>query len=220
MPIEPSVLHERRSRRVAYVTSIALVGLAAFIFGRMTAPEGAPDQPSGLRPSVVASPNSSDDAPSAERTETAAVGAATRFARIMGSIRVDDAGYVAAMEAIAAPSWRDEARELARAGVDVILQRYGRGGTSTFMPLRYRVTKYDQTAAVVEIWGVGVSGGATGRLESTWGIGTFRLTWVRDEWMLAGAASSRGPAPTPLGAPGATPTSLDAFAEYRDAPTP
>lgn len=221
MAIRRSLQSAHRTNRVAYaIVAVALL-VAAFVGGRATAPDASPPlhPPTQAPPaSDVASP--ADSAAEASPTRDGAVAAATSFARIMGSITAGDAGYVEAMAAIAAPSWRDDARRLAQNGLDFVAKRYGPGGTITFEPVRYRVASFDGESATVAIWGVVLSSPRDG-VDATWGTGTIELALVDGQWRMTGGESMPGPTPHQLEPEDSAPiTTLERFSEYRRGPRP
>lgn len=222
MPNEHSVLRERRSRRVAYITSVAVVGLATFILGRMTAPEAvAPSQ--DAKPIVSSDPRlpTSDDPGIASASRSGAVASATDFARSMGSVRASDEDYVDEIAAIAAPSWRTEARRLAQNGLNFVTDRYGPRGEITFVPIRYRVSNFSPSQATVQVWGVVLSSRPTDGIDSTWGVSTIELVYLDGGWRVRGGTSDPGPTPDLKESTDSAPMSaLEEFTEYRSGPQP
>lgn len=222
MSIDRSVLNDRRPRRVAYITSVAVVGLAAFIFGRTTAPEAVPPS-QDAKPAVPSDPGlpTPDDPGVASASRSGAVSAATGFARSMGSVRASDEGYVDQIEAIAAPSWRAEARRLAHNGLDFVTNRYGPNGEISFVPIRYRVSRFSRSRATVQVWGVVLSSGPPGRIDNTWGVSTIELVYLDGEWRARGGASEPGPTPELQESNDFAPVSaLEEFSEYGRGPQP
>lgn len=221
MPIERSVLNDRRRNGVAYVAIAAVVTLAAFIGGRMTAPEppGREDRVPAGGPTVL-TPAATTNHVASTPTREGAVTAATTFARIMGSIRSGDTSYIDALVEIAAPDWRDDARRLAENGLDFVQERYGTEGAVTFEPIRYKLVEFDSERATVAIWGVVLSN-ATGAMDATWGMGTIDLVFVDGQWRMAGGESTPGPTPHQLKPQDSAPLStLNGFSEYTDGPQP
>jgi hypothetical protein len=90
----------------------------------------------------------------------------------------------------------EEAEELAENGLDFLADRYGEGGSFSFVPARYRVTRYSEEAAAVELWGVTLLSGPKIRgIEESWVTGTIELVWIDGDWRVAGQASEAGPTP-------------------------
>ncbi len=219
MRIERSALNDRRRNGIACVAIATVVALAAFVGGRMTAPEsshGEERAPAGgpTVPTAAATKNRIAGTP----TSDGAVTAATKFARIMGSIRSGDTGYIDALVEIAAPDWRDDARRLAENGLTFVRERYGTDGAVTFEPIRYKLVEFDNERATVAIWGVVLSN-STGPIDATWGTGTIELNFVEGQWRMAGGESTPGPTPHQLKPEDSAPVSaLNGFSEYSDGP--
>jgi len=76
-------------------------------------------------------------------------------------------------------------------------------------PLSYRVVRYDENAARVVSWGVGVVGNEAG-LEpvASWATTTTTLRWQDGDWKIDSASSEPGPTP---GLGGQRPTGANAF---------
>lgn len=222
MSTERSVLNDRRSRGVTFVIAVAVVGLATFILGRMTAPDAAvPAQ--GPSPIVTLDHGSpaSDDPGIATASRSGAAAAATDFARSMGSVRAYDEDYVEEMEALAAPSWRAEARRLAQNGLDFVRDSYGPRGEISFVPIRYRVSSFSLEQATVHVWGAVLSSGAADGIDNTWGISTIELVRIDDAWRARRGTSEPGPTPALQASPDSAPISaLRGFTEYRSGPQP
>jgi hypothetical protein len=126
----------------------------------------------------------------------------------------------AAMETIAAPEWKERARELADNALAFLRDRY-EDGSASFTPVRYRVADYTEDAAVVEIWGVTlISEPKSDGIDESWVTGTIELRWVGD-WRVVGGGSVIGPTPQLLQTrEGAATSVLDDFEGYGYAPFP
>jgi hypothetical protein len=219
---EPNALNDRRRSRTWQLLTIVALAAVLFLAGRATAPgeSGEPPVGGGLpTPSSLPPPPSS---PSHPRTPEGAAGAATRFARVMSGATSDQAAFVEATEAIAAPSWRDEARRLAHNGVDFIIERYGPNGESMFVPVRYRILEFSRDEATIEVWGVTLAmGSSVPGIDESWVTGTLELAWVENRWLMAGGDSRVGPTPRLLQTGDPAPIShLEGFREYTRAPQP
>lgn len=167
---------------------IVAVFALGYIGGRVTAPDG----------NQSAIPNDQEQliAPPDERAEAGAVKAATSIARFMAGPNGDTNEYLEAAEDIAAPGWKDRARELAQGAADFISDRYGAGATVSFNPVRYRVRSHTSEKAVVDIWGVVLaSGPKVGGIEESWITASLELVWVESEWKLSDQSSKGGPTP-------------------------
>lgn len=175
--------------RWVLVIILLVVGVAAFLIGRGTAPDEAIEvgQPK---------PNDSATSPIMTNDEESAVSAATRFARIMAGPTADSDEYLAQMQSIASDEWKARAEELAQNGVEYVIDRYGEGGTVEFQPIRYRVRSYSEDAAVIDIWGVVVgSGPKLGGIEDSWITGSVSIVWDGSQWKVSGQSSKGGPTP-------------------------
>lgn len=222
---ERSPLNERRRSRAAF----ALIGiccmLLAFAVGRITAPEAPEASPPQGSPAPQASPEPESPRPAAEgfaRTESGAAAAATSFAQIMSSITPDHEAFVEATEAVATRAWRAEARRLALNGIEFVTESYGAAGSTSFAPVRYRVSEFDQDQATVEVWGVTLAGrGGLQQLDELWATARIELTWTSEGWRVSGGSSSAGPTPARLPSDGSKPLDqLDGYREYRHGPRP
>lgn len=205
----------RRSILVPVLVAIALV--AGVLVGRALAPERDERDPGAAPHPSEADRVISQGVPLGyPRTEEGAIQAATNFTRVMAAVPDDAEAYLRAAEAMSAPDFRSEARRLAQNGLDFLRERYGQGGKFTFAPVRYRVVSYSDNAATISIWGVTVATGPKVRgLEESWLTGTVDLTWVSDDWRLAGQHSVTGPTPELLHTGDSTdPAALDQFHEY------
>lgn len=204
-PPEPSPLRPRaRFRGAALAVAGVVLLLVGFVVGQRAneAPSGAPQ----ASPTTV--PTTDDVGPRTvvdgvplgyARTEAGAVAAATTFTEIMATAADDPDAHVAAMEAIAAPEWRERAAELARNTIDFLGESYP-DATLSFAPVRYDVVVYSPDAATVKVWGVTVIFPPEGRPEQAWVTGTLRLVWLED-WRMNGGGSSGGPTPFVLESP-------------------
>ena len=196
---EPSPLRRRpRARGMATVIGGALLLLIGFVVGQRTgdAPSRSPEPlPSGTSTALEAGPRTIvDGVPLGyARTEAGAVAAATTFTEVMTTAAGDPDAHVEAMEAIAAPEWRERAAELARNTIDFLGESYP-NATLSFAPVRYDVVDYSPAAATIKVWGVTVISRPDRRPEQAWVTGTLRLVWL-DDWRMNGGGSSGGPTP-------------------------
>jgi hypothetical protein len=130
------------------------------------------------------------------RTEEGAILAATNFARVMADPFSDSRVYQQAMETLASPEWRPQARELAQNTAAFALDRYGARGSISFSPLRYRAVEASDENAIIELWGVALaSGPKVASTDESWIRGTIQLVWVDGDWRVGGQQSASGPTP-------------------------
>lgn len=216
MDSRDSYTQERTSsRRLAGTVAVAVLIalLVGWLFGRSGSEEDG--SPSTVEESVE--PGTSD------RTEYGAVAAATEFARAMGSPSSDPLEFRQVMSDLAAPGWKQRALELADNVLAFVEERYGKGGSASFHPIRFRVGSYAEDEATVEIWGVILGAGPKlAGTEESWVTATLQLVWLEDEWKVQGQSSRGGPVPEPLrtGGEAAVPSAVESFKEYEHAPIP
>lgn len=216
----------RRSRRATLALMAFCCVLLAFVLGRVTGPETPDASPSPQdSPVPEASPQPEDLDLGAERfarTESGAAAAATSFAQIMSSITPDHEAFVEATEAVATPAWRAEARRLALNGIEFVTESYGAAGSTSFAPVRYRVSAFDQDQATVEVWGVTLAGrGSLQQLDELWATARIELSWTSEGWRVSGGSSSAGPTPARLPSDGSKSLDqLEGYREYRHGPRP
>lgn len=225
MSIERTVLNDRRSNRIARMVVAGTLALAAFVVGRMTAPEGSSDSPVGPARTVspeVNDPGSSGTSSSFARTRQGAVAAATHSAHVMSSATGDLAAFVDATAAIAAPSWKDDARRLAENTVKFVAERYGPNGSTAFVPVRYRLSAFGGDSAIVNVWGVTLADAGNGQaIDESWVTGTIELVWIDGQWLVTGGNSEVGPTPELLQTEDPVVTSsLAGFKDYSSVPQP
>lgn len=207
---------------LAGIVLLALALAAGIWIGRQSVPDSVP-VPGEAQPEPGPERSELNGVPVGySQTEMGAVEAATNFTRVMASVPEDSDAYLAAAATMAAPSYRADARRLAENGLEFLRGRYGAGGRFTFAPLRYRVLSYTDTAAKVSVWGVTIaSGPKIEGIEESWLTATLELTWVSDDWRLAGQTSETGPTPELLQTSDSGDASiLEGYQEYDDAPTP
>ena len=158
-------------------------------------------------------------------TEEGAVAAATNFSLLTaGEDLLDVTALTTAMETLAAPEWKDEARAQATNGNEFIVDRYGDDADLTGAVLRYDIVDYSPDHAVVKLWTVSVvSGSKRPNVEEVWGTLTVSLVWTNGDWRVEGNESAPGPAPIdlPAGQPEQSASSLmEEFHEFGGAPIP
>ena len=208
---------EVRRRHLIATAGIAIVALVVgVLLGRLLAPgSGESGNGSGTDNDAVVPDNT------AERTEAGAVKAATEFARLV-SAPSGDGSYRQAVEELAFSEWRERADELATNTLEFLEDRYGTGGWWSFIPARYRVVEFSESAATVELWGVTIATGPKIQgVEETWITGSLDLSWTSNGWRISGEDSVAGPTPELLTSEDNRDASvLDGFSEYRDGPTP
>lgn len=204
---------------VAFIGGLVVAVVVAFFIGRASAPEAEPGSPDR-----VASPLPQETINGVPvgyaRSEAGAVEAATTFSRVMASASGDLNRYLGALRAMAAPDWVLEAEKLAENGFEFLRDRYGSAGSLTFVPVRYRIEAYSDSAATIQIWGVTVaSGPKVPGIDESWLTGTVQLVWIEGDWRVAGQSSETGPTPELLQTGSAlTKEDLEGFQELLDAP--
>ncbi len=159
------------------------------------------------------------------RTEEGAVAAATNFSLLTADDDLLDVdALTSAMETLAAPDWKAEARAQAANGTQFIIDRYGDDADLTGSVLRYDIVDYNSDRAVIKLWTVTVvSGSKRPNVEEAWGTATVNLVWTDGDWRVEGNESAPGPAPIdlPAGDPEQSASSLmEVFREFKGAPTP
>lgn len=180
-------------------------------------------------PGQVGGPGSTDELNGVPvgyaQTEEGAVAAATNF----GLVSTNDAlwsrdAFIRAMESIAAPGWRDEARRQAENGYEFITQRYGPDADVSGAALRYDVLDFSSEHAVVKLWVLSViSGSKSPTVDEVWGTTIVRLIWIDGDWRVEETTNDTGPAPVDL--PGQSPEEsanalMKELREYTGAPVP
>lgn len=159
------------------------------------------------------------------RTEGGAVSAATNFHLLSANDELFSRDeLVGAMRILAAPKWKNEAVRQATAGYKYLVDTYGADADVATAAIRYDVTHFDPSRAIVRLWIVGAFAGQNRPgVEATWSVVTTELEWVEGDWRVSGTASSPGPAPMeiPLQQPQLNATEvMEDFDEYRGAPVP
>jgi hypothetical protein len=211
------------SRRATVVTLSGL--LLALLIGFWLGGVLGPDTEKSAQPPIVTS-SSPEEINGVllgyDRTRKGAVAAATNFGEVMASVTTDEVSYRDAIRTIAAPQWISEAEKLADNSLRFLKQRYGLGGSFSFVPAKYRVSSYSDHAATVQVWGVTLaSGPKIEGLEETWLTGTVDLEWVSGDWRVAGQDSVTGPTPELLHADdNRQGNALIGFENYQHAPLP
>ena len=207
----------------AVVGALVIGAIAGFALDPEAAevPPVSPTAPSGPGPT-----DQTDGAPVGyARTEDGAVAAATNF----GLISTNDAvwsrrAFQDAMESLAAPSWKSEAREQAADGYDFITNRYGPDADVSGAALRYKVVAFSPTRAAVKLWIVTVISGSQRRtVDEVWGTATVRLAWVDGDWRVEGTENETGPAPVDLPTtvpPESARSAMEELKEFTGAPLP
>jgi hypothetical protein len=211
---ETSEVPNRRRVLVLSGIAIALALLVGILIGRSLAPE------EDVAPPQTAPPASTPEETDYALTEEGAVEAATEYSKIMASPSADTAAYLNAVSQIAAPEWRERARELAENTISFVEERYGAGGDLEFNPIRYRLRSYSSDEATVDIWGVVLgSGPHVAGIEESWITGTVTLVSIGGEWKLSGQTSKGGPTPELLQTDEDASANLilNQFREYSDA---
>lgn len=205
------------SRRPLLLVSIGVVVvlLLGIWIGRALAPPQEDASPTAPRPDL-ATPS---DHP---QTQEGAIAAATEFSRVIADVSEDEDRYRDAIREVAAPDWSSKADELADNTLSFLEERYGSGGTFSFVPARYRVVEFAENGATIDLWGVTL---ATGPkivgVEETWITGTLELVWTSTGWRVAGQDSATGPTPELVRSEdevGGNP--LSDFEEFGHAPRP
>ena len=159
------------------------------------------------------------------RTEEGAVAAAANFTLLTARdpfLEVD--ALRAAMETLAAPDWKEDAREQAENGAQFILDRYGKDADVTGAVLRYELASFNPDRATVNLWAVSVaSGSKRPTVDEVWSTLTVKLVWIGGDWHVEGSESASGPSPVdlPTSAPGdSAQFVMEEFNEFQGAPLP
>ena len=152
------------------------------------------------------------------RSEAGALAAASEFLSVGGgSLAGDEDAYLAAMDAMAAPEWRANARETGRNAVAFFTERYGTEAISVTVPVAHEVIDYTPDTATMEIYSVMLaSGSELPRGEQLWGLSRIQLRWVDGDWKLSSEDNVAAPAPAfvPGERPGDVGSILEGFEPY------
>lgn len=211
----------------ALLTACLLVGIAlGFMLdgGQSETPRGT--DASGVPASGPGPSGETNGIPTGySRTEEGAVAAATNFNLLSArGDSVDEEALVTAMETLATPDWKEEARRQARSGYEFIVDTYGTDADVSAATVRYELQDFSPDQATVRLWTVSVvSGSKKSTVDEVWAVVTVDLSWVENDWRIAGIESSVGPAPVDL--PTEEPeqdaaTVMEDFIEYEGAQVP
>jgi hypothetical protein len=132
------------------------------------------------------------------RTEEGAVLAATNYSLVSTSDLVRDRqALIRAVETLATPSWRGEARRQAENGHEFAVRHYGADVRFTTNVLRYDVPSFSEDGARVRLWAVTVASGSDRpQVDAIWGTSILDLEWIDGDWRVSGGDSQEGPVPT------------------------
>lgn len=158
-------------------------------------------------------------APPEQRSQEGALETAAAFARTLSGAVDDVDSYMDAVLRLVAPDWESEASRLAENTLRFVANRYGPDAELSFVPIRYRVSLYTQSRAVVALWGVTVATGSKlVGIEESWVTGTIHLRWMSGRWLVVDQESQSGPTPELLGSTDdIAPSVLRDFQEYEGA---
>lgn len=209
------------SKKAALSAGVVVLLIGVFFLGRIS--ESTPEGSSQEREASIAGPSGVVNGVQVgyEQSEIGAVAAASNFARVMAKASTSDS-FDGQVRTIASPEWVDEALALAASGRSFFADRYGAGGSLSFVPIKYRIGSFSETRASVAIWGVSLAlDSAAQAIEESWVTGNLDLEWISGDWRVVGQSSEPGPTPELLRSGG----SLDAnflagFEEYEIAPHP
>ena len=131
------------------------------------------------------------------RSEAGALAAATEFINVGGgSLAGDEHAYLAALQRMAAPEWRANARETGRNAVAFFTERYGADAFAVTVPVAHEVIDSTPDTATIEIYSVMLaSGSELPRGEQLWGLSRIQLRWVDGDWKLSSEDNVAAPAP-------------------------
>ena len=217
-------------RRALGLVAVLVIGLVVGLVVGVVLRDGKKaSTPGEAMPNQVADPGPTDEVDGVPvgyaRTEEGAVAAATNFQLLSARDDLFDLdALTVAMQAIAAPSWRSEAKRQAENGYAYIADTYGADADVSTAIVRYKVDDFSEKAATVHLWTVSLaSGPKRPNVEEVWAVVTVDLTWVDNDWRVAGVESSVGPAPMdlPSGQPAqSAQTVMKEFHEYEGVQTP
>lgn len=215
--------------RVGMVVGALVAGVAIGILLGFTLDDGGSDASPPTQAPSTSGPGPADQVNGVPvgyaRTEEGAVAAATNFSLLTtGDELVDLDALTTAMETLASPDWKQEARTQAANGYEFVVDRYGDDADLTGSVLRYDVVDFSADRAVVKLWTVSVASGSKRQnVDEVWGTLTVGLVWTDGDWRVEGNESVPGPAPVdlPTGAPEQSANSLmEEFHEFGGAPIP
>ncbi len=172
-----------------------------------------------------------------------AVAAATNYTAVLSSnLILDQASRQAAIGTLAAPEARAGLESVFAKTVPAITKALGNAGTGSaaggtgasggkvvlrFIPVGWRLERYDATSARVSIWATGIGGSLNLNgvpVQEGWGITTVDLRWTDNDWKETSATTRDGPVPV---ADDSAPTAASVivpeaqqFKEYHYAPGP
>lgn len=219
---------ESRGRVGGVVVGALVIGVLIGIVLGFIFDKGAQESPQAQPPTATGpGPTSEENGVPVgyAQSEEGAVAAATNFSLLTaGDELLDVDALTSAMETLAAPDWKADARAQAANGNEFIVDRYGDDADLTGSVLRYEVVDYSSSRAVVKLWTVSVvSGSKRPNVEEVWGTVTVNLVWTNGDWRVEGNESTPGPAPIdlPAGEPEQSASSvMEDFHEFGGAPIP
>jgi hypothetical protein len=130
-----------------------------------------------------------------------AVAAATNYTAVLSSdLILDPARRQAAIATLAAPEARAGLERAFAQTVPAIAKALGDAGGSKvvmrFIPVGWRLERYDGATASVSIWATGIGGSLNGiPVQEGWGITTVELRWTDNDWKETSASTRDGPVP-------------------------
>jgi len=209
--------HPSTRARTAQTTTVATAGGAATA---TTAPALAvPD--AGAATSRVGPAGSRNGVPVGyQHSSQGAVAAATNYTAVLSSdLILDQTRREAAIGTLAAPEARAALERVFARTVPAIIQALGDSGTGAaaaagagsgttgnagaggkvvlrFIPVGWRLERYDGATAEVSIWATGIGGSLNGvPVQEGWGITTVELRWTDNDWKETSATTRDGPVP-------------------------
>jgi hypothetical protein len=241
----PSVYHPSqtafdRRRRVLAVAlgSLLLFGLGllvgALLFGgggsqkpSAERRDGAVEPPAGPGPRAIVNGVPIRYA----RTREGAIAAATQYVDVLsGSAVLDNRRVQGILNLVVLPRALPALAAAYRDGVALTRRKLGLQGrvrpTVVFRsnPLGYRVDRYSDAAATVEVWTADLVGSsAAAAPQQSWNTTTVALRWASGDWKVERVKTTSGPTPFVNAAPSPAPqlfSVIPKFDEYRYAPRP
>ena len=210
------------NRTVVMVFAVIIALLIGVVVGFALDPEDAADDPDAA-PVTPSGPGPTREVGGVPvgyaRTEDGAVAAATNFTLLTTrDALIEEEALTRALQTLAAPSWRDNARAQAKAGTEFLVDRYGSDAQVAGAVVRYDVAKFTADTAVVDLWAVSVAAGSRrSTVDEIWSILRVDLAWVEGDWRVTASDSKQGPAPVdlPTRAPSRTAQDvMEQFAEF------
>jgi len=140
-----------------------------------------------------------------QHSSQGAVAAATNYTAVLSSdLILDQARRTAAIGTLAAPEASAALESVFARTVPAITRTLGDASSGTgggkvvlrFIPVGWRLERYDGATAKVSIWATGIGGSLNGvPVQEGWGITTVDLRWTDNDWKETSATTRDGPVP-------------------------